>query len=109
MPLSVIIGLLRLAFLARSLLLGGSNTEYGSAFRRVRQMLAKAVCPWAREQAREQPRYRWQSVDGEHYEPAYPVSQLACRPLEQFAQTGLLAGSVPTTRDVVFAKRWRVR
>lgn len=47
-------------------------------------MLSKAVCPFPREQAREQPRYRWQSVDGEQYETGYPASQpTACR-TEQF-------------------------
>ncbi|MCK1711204.1 hypothetical protein IVA83_19675 [Bradyrhizobium sp. 143] len=60
-----------------------------------RQMFSKAVCPFPREQAREQPRYRWQSVDGERYEVGYPASQLtACGTLKQFVQTGLLAAGV---------------
>lgn len=75
-----------------------------------RQMLSKDVCPFPREQAREQPRYRWQSVDGERYEAGYPASQpTACRTLKQFVQTGPLAGVVPASRDVVFTTRWRVR
>lgn len=75
-----------------------------------RQMLSKVVCPFPREQAREQPRYRWQSGDGEQYEVGYPASQpTVCRTLKQFVQTGLLAGFVPTSRDVVFTTRWRVR
>lgn len=69
-----------------------------------RQMLSKVMCPFPRKQAREQPRYRWQSVDGEQYEASYPASQpTACRTLKQFVKSGLLAGFVPTSLATLFS------